>query len=199
MAWLAPEVLTPRERRFVEEYLIDLHAGRAAQRAGYGEANPSEVLARPRVQDALALAFAKRAQRTSITADKVLDELAKIGFSNMGDYMKCAEDGSPILDFIGLTREQMAALAEVTVVEDYSGKDKVKKTTKFRLHDKLGALVNIGKHLGMFVEKVSLTTTPLDGLDADGLRALDEAVGIIRREAGRASESDPYPPKPVSH
>jgi phage terminase small subunit len=91
-----------------------------------------------------------------LTADMVVDELRKIAFANMAGYMKSTPDGYPYLDFSGLTGAQTAALSEVTVDSyfDGAGDDaREVKRVKFKLHDKLGALDKLGRHLGMFVTK----------------------------------------------
>lgn len=152
--------LTDKQQRFVSEYLVDLNATQAAIRAGYSEKTArqagAENLSKPDIAAAVAEAQAKRAGRTEITADRVLQELAKIGFANMADYMRAGPDGDPYLDFSELTRDQAAALIEVTVEDfkDGRGEDaRDVRRVKFKLADKRGALVDIGKHLGMFVEK----------------------------------------------
>jgi hypothetical protein len=71
------------------------------------------------VAAAVEKARAKRAERFELTGDMVVDEL-KIGFANMADYMKSTPEGGPLLDFSRLTRDQTAALREVTV-EDFPG------------------------------------------------------------------------------
>lgn len=153
--------LSPKQARFVEEYLIDLNATQAAIRAGYSEKTAgsigSENLQKPEIELAIAKARAKLSEKTGITAERVLAELALLGFSNMQDYMRSSPGGDPYLDFSGLTREQAAALAEVTVEDfkDGRGEDaRDVRRVKFKLTDKRAALVDIGKHLGMFKERV---------------------------------------------
>jgi phage terminase small subunit len=84
--------------------------------------------------------------------------MAKLGFANMADYMKTGPDGDPYLNFGELTRDQAAALVEVTVEDFKDGRGEntrdVRKV-KFKLADKRAALVDLGKHLGMFTEKHS--------------------------------------------
>jgi phage terminase small subunit len=93
------------------------------------------------------------AARTSITIARVLDELAKIGFSNPLDYMKIQEDGTAYIDLKDMTRDQAAAISEIQVDEYTEGRGEdarqVKKV-KLKFHDKRAALMDIGKHLGMF-------------------------------------------------
>ncbi|WP_168395140.1 terminase small subunit [Acinetobacter indicus] len=153
--------LTAKQQRFVEEYLIDLNATQAAIRAGYSEKTAqqmgSENLLKPVIAEAIQEAQNKRAERTEITQDMVLQELAKIGFSNMLDYMTKTDSGDLVPDFSALTRDQAAAISEITV-ETYTegrGEDAEEvKRVKFKLGDKRAALVDMGRHLGMFKDKI---------------------------------------------
>ena len=154
--------LRDKRARFVEEYLVDLNATQAAERAGYSprtaRAQGCRLLADVNIASAIAAAQAARSMRTQITADCVLEELAKIGFANMADYMQANEQGDPVLDFANLTRDQCAALVEVTVDTYTEGRGKDScgvKRVRFKLADKRAALVDVGKHLGMFLERHS--------------------------------------------
>jgi phage terminase small subunit len=156
MVAVAPKPLTPKQLRFVHEYMIDLNATQAAIRAGYSKRTAQEqssrLLSKAMVQEEIKRRQAELAAKFRITQEKVVAEMAKIGFSNMGDYLKCSEGGDPYFDYASLTREQKAALEEVTVESSIKGKDELVKKIKFRLHDKLAALEKLGRHLGMFKE-----------------------------------------------
>src|SRR5580692_10166886 len=121
-----PMKLTPKQARFVQEYLIDLNAAQAAIRAGYSAKTARvighENLTKPDIAAAFEKAMAERAERTRLTADWVVDELRKIAGANMADYMKSTPEGDPCLDFSGLTRDQTAALSQVTVESGPAGK-----------------------------------------------------------------------------
>lgn len=153
--------LTAQQLRFIDEYMIDLNGKQAAIRAGYSErtaeSQASRLLRHVKVQSEVSRRQAERSKRCEITADKVLKELAMLGFANMKNYMRAGPNGDPYLDFSDLTEEQTAALQEVTV-EDYvdgRGEDaREVKRVRFKLADKRAALVDIGKHLGMFKERV---------------------------------------------
>src|SRR5215469_1569992 len=84
-------MLTPKQSRFVEEYLVDLNGKQAAIRAGYSpktaEVQASRLLRYAQVQAALKAAMEARSKRTQITADRVVTELAKLAFANLGDYL----------------------------------------------------------------------------------------------------------------
>lgn len=155
--------LTPKQKRFVHEYMVDLNATQAAIRAGYSEKTArsvgSENLTKPDIKAALAEKQHKVAHKTDVTIERVLAELAKVGFSNMHDYMRVTADGDPVLDLSNLTREQAAALSEVTVEDFTEGRgDDARdvRRIKFKLHDKISSLVQIGKHLGMFPNRVEV-------------------------------------------
>jgi len=187
--------LSARQKRFVDEYLIDLNATQAAIRAGYSKraarAIGSENLTKPDIAAAVEQALAKRSERLEITADRVLEELAKMGFANMQDYMAVGPDGDPYLDFSALTRDQAAALVEVTV-EDFkdgrgdAGRDV--RRVKFKLADKISALTGIGRHLGMFKDKVEHTGA--DGGPIEVSDARDKLAHLIGRFAGTGDTAE---------
>jgi phage terminase small subunit len=152
--------LRPQRARFVAEYLVDLNGTQAAIRAGYSHRTAAvmacELLRAPNVAASIDAELQARIDRTRVTADRVVEELAKLGFANMADYMRAGPGGDPYLDFSALTRDQAAALQEVTV-EDYvdgRGEDaRDVKRVRFKLADKRAALVDLGRHLGMFTER----------------------------------------------
>lgn len=150
-------VLNDRERLFVREYLIDLNATQAAIRAGYSpKSTACRIFNRPRVKAAVGAAMAERAAKLEITAERVLRELALLGFANVMDYFTPQADGSARVDLSGLTRDQAAAIREVSTEEVTAGRgDTARKVRKVRikLADKKGNLELIGKHLGLFGPK----------------------------------------------
>lgn len=152
--------LSARERIFVREYLVDFNASRAAARAGYSpKAAPHHahrVKNRPRVRAAIEAALAARASKLEITAERVLRELALMGFANLGDYVTPEPDGTARLDLSGLTRDQAAAIRELTSEAVTTGQGAAARTVrkvKVRLADKKGSLELVGKHLGLFGRK----------------------------------------------
>ncbi|MCE6007464.1 terminase small subunit [Acinetobacter soli] len=159
--------LRGKQQRFVNEYLVDRNATQAAIRAGYSAKTAysigDENLRKPEIQKAIEIGEAEIAERTKITQDKVMKELEKIGFSNMLDYITITNSGDPVTDFSMLTRDQAAAISEI-VVEEYTegrGEDaRNVKRTKFKLSDKRAALVDMGKHLGMFKDHLVHSNDP---------------------------------------
>jgi phage terminase small subunit len=109
-----------------------------------------------RVAELEAVLADKAAAAGLMAAKEVLAELSAIGRANMADYMTVGTDGDPQLHFSELTREQTAALAEVTLETYVEGRGedakKVKKA-RFKLHDKHGALVDLGRYYGLFKDR----------------------------------------------
>ena len=160
--------LTQKQRRFVQEYLVDLNATQAAVRAGYSERTAHvqgpRLLGNVRVQVAIREALKKREQRTEITQDRVLTELAKIGFADIRDYLEYktektvvayGDDGEPIIDYRQIIDVIDSKDVDTSVIQEVSiSKD---GTFKFKLYDKQKALNDIGRHLGMFVDKTEVS------------------------------------------
>ena len=138
--------LTEKQKRFVQEYLVDLNATAAAKRAGYSEKTADrigpELLGKTCVSAAIQEAIKKRQKRVEITQDMVLAELAAIAFANGADYATVNRNGLVrIIPTSELSTEQKKAIA--CIKEGQYG-------TEVKQYDKLRALEMLGKHLGMF-------------------------------------------------
>lgn len=163
--------LTAKQRRFVEEYLIDLNVTQAAIRAGYSVQTAIEqgyqLLQKTSVSDAISKAMAERSKRTGITQDMVVHELYKIGFSIITDYLKIENNQVEFFDTDSIPQEKLSAIAEIK--ESNNG-------ISFRLHDKLKALELLGRHLGMFKDKVEISgqldNNPFEGLTTEELKIM---------------------------
>lgn len=179
--------LTAKKRRFAREFLIDRNATKAAIRAGYSQKTAKaigcELRKEPEVAALIHELEANLAAKVEVTAERVVRELALIGFANMQDYITIGSDGDPCVDLSALTREQAAAIMEVTVEDfkDGRGEDaRDVRRVKFRLADKRAALVDLGKHLGLFRE---VDRTVNVNLRVDESKRADE---FTRRIAGLA-------------
>lgn len=157
-----------KEARFIEEYLIDLNATKAAIRSGFSAKSAREIgsrlLKKGNIQEAIARAQAKRAEKLEITADKWLRELALIGFGDIANYMTIDEGGS----IIAKTFEEMPADASRaleyieenrTIKESADGTDSniLNNKIRFKMHDKLKALEMIGKALGFLKDEMKVS------------------------------------------
>lgn len=148
--------LTPKQLRFVEEYLVDLNATQAAIRAGYSAKTAGQIgerlLKKVEIQQALSDGMKKREQRTEITQDMVVAELAKIAFSDQRKVMMWGPSGVKLRDSESLAEDDAAIVSEVSETITAAG-----GSLKLKTHDKVKALELLGKHLGMFKDKVEIT------------------------------------------
>ena len=143
--------MTKKQKRFVEEYLIDLNATQAAIRAGYSPHTAKDIgcenLAKPNIAAAISQAMAERSRRTGINQDRVLQELARIGFAKITDVVdpetaKIRPDASD---------DDLACIQSIKIKPNEFGTER-----EVRLYDKKSALVDLGRHLGLFKDKVEL-------------------------------------------
>jgi phage terminase small subunit len=148
--------LTPKQQRFIEEYLVDLNATQAAIRAGYSPSTAKEQgcqnLSKLNVKNAIDQALAEMSRRTGINQDRVLLELAKIAFLNPVDVIDM--DAATLKG--DANRDDTAAIASVKVkrIPTEDG-DIVER--EVRTYDKLKALEQIGRHLGMWKDNINLS------------------------------------------
>lgn len=186
--------LTPKQARFVEEYLVDLNATQAAIRAGYSartaHSQGQRLLKHVEVAASVAAGQQDRSGRTEITADRVLQELAKIGFADIrkavkwgsrlvarpeetmpegesleaqshGGALKRRKAGDDGTDAFYVTAIEMLSSDEMDEETAFAVSEVIqtKEGVRIKFHDKVQALTQIGRHLGMFTDKVEATVT----------------------------------------
>lgn len=165
-----PGVLSnPQHELFAQAVAKGAPLVKAYQDAGFKRSNRMSRYAKvlyfkPGVLERVKEITEQAAQNTGITVERILLELSYIGFANMADYLTVGDDGQPHLNWKDLKREQAAALLEVTVVDSVVKGEVVGRRTKFKLADKLSALVSLGKHFGLFGPDYSVnvqTTGPV--------------------------------------
>lgn len=148
--------LTAKQQRFIEEYLVDLNATQAAIRAGYSPSTAKEQgcqnLTKLNIKDAIDKALAERSRRTGINQDRVLLELAKIAFLNPVDVINMDE-----ATLRGdANRDDTAAICSVRVKTIPTPDGNIVER-EVKPYDKLRALEQIGKHLGMWKDNINLS------------------------------------------
>lgn len=147
--------MTKKQKRFIEEYLIDLNATQAAIRAGYSPDTAysigNENLKKPEIKAYIDKAMAERSKRTGVNADRVVMELAKIAFVNADDVI----DFKTATVKEGARPEDMAAIQSVKVKT--FGEDGLEREIK--MADKIKTLELLGRHLGMFKDNVKVSGT----------------------------------------
>lgn len=171
--------MTNKQKAFVDEYLIDLNATRAykavyksCKKDNTAWTNGNALLRNTEVAKLIEKRMKDREKRTEITQDKVLNELAQIAFANGSDFAKVVEKqlldnkGNPVMNPSNgepicyktvemeltdkLPEEKKKAIAGIKM-----GKNGIEVSTC----DKVRALELLGKHLGMFKDKVEFETS----------------------------------------
>lgn len=155
--------LTENQRIFVNEYLIDFNATRS-YRVAYPNCKKEEtinsaasrLLRNVKVSDYLDKRIKARERRIEVSQDRVVEELAKIAFASVTDYVTVEEKivGKHIGKHVvvkstcDISRELLGAVASIK--EGTNG-------IEVKLHDKVRALEDLAKHLGMFKNEVNIT------------------------------------------
>lgn len=145
--------LTPKQQRFVAEYLIDLNASQAAIRAGYSPKTARQqgerLLSHADIDAAVSEAQAARAARTGVTQDRVVQELARLGFSDLRGVFR---DGR-LLPPEEWPDEVARAISAIKVTTRNVGEGEVEHVAEVKLWSKTEALVTLARHLGMLVDR----------------------------------------------
>lgn len=169
--------LTPKQRRFVEEYLIDLNATQAAIRAGYSEKTARSVaaenLTKPDIANAIAKAQNARIERTEINADYVLKRLVEIDQMDALDILH--EDGTlkPVSQWPKVWRQYLSGL-DIMEMSAGGDSDNLAFIKKIKWPDKVKNLELIGKHVSVQAFKDKIDHTSSDGSMSPKGRTLDD-------------------------
>lgn len=184
MGGRASNKLSHKEKVFVEEYLKDLDAKRAALAAGYSKTiaktrsyqwvSKSEL--KPRVYNAITVAMKKRSQRNEISADRVLQEIARLAFSDIRKAVSFGPDGVVIKQDTDIDDDTAACISEVSENVSESGGSR-----KIKLYSKEKALEQLAKHLGLFEQRES----------ADDARSLFDKMREYAAEVAAATKGKP--------
>lgn len=146
--------LTDKQAQFVQEYLIDLNATQAAVRAGYSvktaDVQGSRMLGNVKVQQAIGKAMADRARRTGVNQDRVVLELAKLAFVKMTDIVNA--NGEIRAD----AKDDDLACVEYIKHKHSTSEFGDSDESEIKIASKLKALELLGKHLGMWSDKVDV-------------------------------------------
>ena len=162
--------LTPKQQRFADEYLVDLNATQAAKRAGYKDPNIGrQLITNNNVSAYIEQRRAKLQEKTEVSQERVITELAKIGFASITDYLEYKtalrvidhdENGNPIHDWAMLVNAIDSAEVDGSPIQEVSiSKD---GTFKFKLYSKLDALEKLARHLGLYNDSAAAKDTRED-------------------------------------
>jgi phage terminase small subunit len=148
--------LPAKRARFVEEYLVDLDATKAAKRTGYSEHTAGEqgrrMLRIAPVRAAIESGKLVKSKAISVTAEAVIKELAMIGFADLSDYMTWTPSGRPLMKTSKELGDKSRVIESIKF-ENVLGGSKV----TLKLHDKTKSLELLSRHLGLLHDKTELT------------------------------------------
>lgn len=164
--------MTEKQKIFANEYLIDLNATRA-YKVAYPNVKKDETAAQAgsrmlrnvKVEAYIKKRMQDRQKRTEITQDMVLQELAAIAFANATDFAQIVNGRVILTNTADLSEEQMKAIA---------GIKRGKNGIELKLNDKEKALELLGRHLGMFKDRLEVS-----GMEAEKAK-LDDILQQMR-------------------
>ncbi len=160
-----PELPNPKREAFCREYLLDLNGTQAAVRAGYSPRTANEQAARLLADVSVAARVAElkaaRAERTETDADRVIAELKRIAFADRRRLFAWGPDGVRLIPSDQLDPADAAIVTEITETTTEGG-----GSIRLKTADKLGALTLLGRHLGLFADKLKLETDAPPDLSA---------------------------------
>lgn len=153
--------LSPKQKLFVSEYLVDLNATQAALRAKYAErtaySQGQRLLKNVEIQKAIQKAMNNREERTEITQDRVLKEYARLAFL---DPRKFFNENGNLKNIVDLDDDTAACLAGMDVISSPTRDGETpEQIKKIKIVDKKGALDSVARHLGMFNKDKANSTT----------------------------------------
>lgn len=187
--------LTNKETIFVDEYLIDFNGTRAYMVAYPRTKNKNtagvkafQLLRKDKIDAEIKKRMADRIRRTEIKQDDVVREFAKIAFANVSDFVKVVTIETPYDDIDPETGELVERVSQqqrvcIKNTDELTDDQKAAISSikqgangiEIRFHDKNDALTALGRHVGMFRDKLELSGTinnPMEGLTTEELKKL---------------------------
>lgn len=174
--------LNEQQLAFADEYAIDPKSGwhSAARKAGYSDYNGQATRLKndPRIKKRIREVTQILERKSIVSKERVIEELAKIAFADLKDFLVIDPDtGSISISPTALDHENSAALQELSLTE--SGSRIKSKTSKIKLADKQTALIQLGKHLGLFKETIEVNgTLSLQRLVEDSLQVIKQSAPL---------------------
>lgn len=175
--------MTPKQERFANEYLVDMNATQAAIRAGYNKNNAyatgHRLLKKAEIQAYMARMQAEAAEKAGVTPEKVAQALADMAFLDFRDP-KVPES----VREMRLTKAATSVKLKLNANNEITGRDVQV--------DRRAALELLGKHLGMFTDKVEHSGNVEQKVDPDKVSDLElaKAVALQLRMTRPADEDD---------
>lgn len=140
--------LTDKHLLFCHRYIIHMNASRAAREAGLSPKGANRLLKDQNIRSEILALKAARRRRLRINQDRVLEEYAKLAFSDLTNHVRASRKG--------ISLKMDTNLMDPIDTAAIQGLEETKDGVKVRLHDKKGALDMLAKHLGMVDDSMKL-------------------------------------------
>ncbi len=149
--------LSKQYKKFCLEYLVDLNGTQAAIRAGYSKRTADrkayQLLRIVEIQKEIDRLIKKLSDKTEVTIQRVLEELARIAFLDPKDIFDKDMDLLPLSE---MSEDARRAIAGIETITSTSQKGNGYTTRKVKLINKDRALELIGRHLEMFTDRLKV-------------------------------------------
>ena len=184
--------LTRLQKRFAEEYVLDLNGGAAYRRAGYkvkdddlARSAGSRLLANVNVAAYVQALTARRSHSTGITAERVLKELARLAFSDVRSVMTFSNDGVKLKASDELDDDAAAAISEVSEMRSHLG-----GSVRLKMHNKVQALKLLAQHTGLLGDlNIARSILATYGLEVD-INEFGQPIKLMAIDAERTPTSE---------
>lgn len=178
--------ISEKQRKFAEEYLTDYCAARAARRAGYSADYGKRLLKKEPVREYLRERQKEVFAKAGITAERVLEELSAVAFSNIADYTEVKKDAGAKKGVVLRTKETSAIPREK--LSAVAGMKEGPGGVEVRLYEKLRALELLGKCVGLFRESDKNGGVPVVILDDIPAKQEGLSEKALENDAGPSEE-----------
>jgi phage terminase small subunit len=172
---------------FIEQYMLDLDPFAAYERAGYAtkdkERNKRAVIrlmAKPEIQQAIYDKQTELSERFEVNQERVIKELSLLALSNVKDLLSWDKAWITLKSSDSLSRDQTAVISEIKSSETIQG-----RRISCKLYDKKSALIDLGKHLGLFWEDSNKSKDPIEEARRikEALKQMDDLTDLPEDEA----------------
>lgn len=189
--------MTSKQQQFIAEYLIDLNATEAAKRAGYSAKTAysigQQLLKKFEIQEAIKAAQLARSERTHITQDAVLQEIALLSHSDYTNYVIDDEGNLLVREGVNPLATRAVSSVKKKVTRSPEG-DIVSVETEFKLWNKPASVKMAGDHLGLLKDHVEISGNPEQPLVVaveHRLRDANSRIERLRRASSGAVHTQP--------
>lgn len=189
--------LRPRQRRFIQEYLVDLNATAAYKRAGYRAKNDNvaaveghRLLRNPKIRTVVKQELDRRMFAAGIKGERVLREAAYIALADPANVFDFREDSVKLLPLNSIPEHAWRTIASIRFKDG--------QVAEIRFWSKIEALDKLFKHLGLFdadnrQKQPTAAGLPLEAIDELEL-PLDVRITLLdaikRKRAAEAGSKD---------